>query len=277
MDSTLLQLFTAEEILSRLSEKECTGSLHVFTTKESANLFLQDGLIIGAVKGLVEGEEVVRQILGWPEARFMWQGDVSPATPPAKPLKITFSNLLEKFRATPKIEIGGKKLSDTATRAEAASKTGDSAKIPLKAKPPRAAVTLEQTSPIASPKALSATKQINPSERVRNFHEEALLKKHPLVLIGEGEGAEGLRLRLQQLSSLIGRNPACDFPIEHTSISRQHCLLQITDRGLHVRDLGTTNGTRVNGIVLTEGYINVGDTLLVGTLSFFVEKDAPAD
>jgi FHA domain-containing protein/uncharacterized protein DUF4388 len=275
MDSTLLQLFTAEEILSRLSEKECTGALHVFTSKESANLFLDEGLIVGAVKGLVEGEEVVRQILGWSEARFMWQGDVTPATPPAKPLKIHFDDLLEKFRASPKIEIGGKKLSDTAlTRAEASGKTGDSTKIPLKAKPPRTGPLLEKTAAhLAGAKSLTATKQINPSQGVRNFHEEALLKKHPLVLIGEGEASDGMRLRLVQLSSLIGRNPACDFPLDHTSISRQHCLLQITDRGLHVRDLGTTNGTRVNGIVLTEGYINVGDTLQMGHLSFFVEKD----
>jgi len=279
MDSTLLQLFTAEEILSRLSEKECSGALHVFTAKESANLFLHEGLIVGAVKGLVEGEEVVRQILGWSEARCMWQNDVTPATPPAKPLKIHFDDLLEKFRAAPKIEIGGKKLSDTAmARAEVAGKTGDSAKIPLKPKVHRPATQANTaTSHLTGANSLSATKQINPSQSVRHFHEEALLKKHPLVLIGEGEASEGMRLRLAQLSSLIGRNPACDFPLDHTSISRQHCLLQITDRGLHVRDLGTTNGTRVNGIVLTEGYINVGDTLQMGHLSFFVEKDSPED
>jgi hypothetical protein len=276
MDSTLLQLFTVEEILSRLSEKECTGALHVFTPKESANLFLHEGLIVAAVKGLVEGEEVVRQVLGWSEARCMWQNDVSPAVPPAKPLRIRFSELLEKFRAVPKIEIGGKKLSDTSlTRPEASGKTGDSAKIPPASTPRRERAALTQTSDLIDPKALASTRPINPpTPGVRSFHEEALLKKHPLILIGEGGAAEGMRLRLTQLSSLIGRNPACDFTLDHTSISRQHCLLQITDRGLHVRDLGTTNGTKVNGIVLTEGYINVGDALQMGHLNFFVERDA---
>jgi hypothetical protein len=280
MDSSLLQLFTAEEILSRLCEKECTGALHVFTSKESANLFLQEGLIVGAVKGLVEGEEVVRQILSWTDARFMWQSDVLPATPPAKPLRARFSDLVEKFRATPKIEIGGKKISDSGSATiEAAEKKGDSTKIP-----PRPLKPAARTGPIgekvtlsSGPKSLSATKHINISPGMRNFHEEALLKKHPLVLVGDDEATEGQRLRLVQLSSLIGRNPACDFPIDHSSISRQHCLLQITDRGLHVRDLGTTNGTRVNGIVLTEGYINVGDNLSMGHLSYIVEKDSPED
>jgi hypothetical protein len=276
MDSTLLHLFTVEEILARLSEKECTGGLHVFTPKESANLFLQEGLIVAAIKGLVEGEEVVRQVLNWSDVRCMWQNGLVPAAPPAKPLRIRFSELLDKFRAVPRIEIGGKKLSDTGlARAEAPAKTGDSAKIPPMPSPLLAPAALTQTSHLVDPKALAATRPINPpGQGVRNFHEEALLKKHPLVLIGEGGAAEGMRLRLIQLSSLIGRNPACDFTLDHTSISRQHCLLQITDRGLHVRDLGTTNGTKVNGIVLTEGYINVGDTLQMGHLNFFVERDA---
>jgi hypothetical protein len=275
MDSTLLQLFTVEEILSRLSEKECTGSLHIFTPKESANVFLDEGLIVAAIKGLVEGEEVIRQVLGWSEARCMWQNDVSPAAPPAKPLRLRFSELLEKFRTMPRIEIGGKKLSDTSlARPDAPVKTSDSVKIPPALKPLRTVTALEQTSDLVDPKSLKATKPITVSgPGMRNFHEEALLKKHPLVLIGEGGAAEGMRLRLMQLSSLIGRNPACDFTLDHTSISRQHCLLQITDRGLHVRDLGTTNGTKVNGIVLTEGYINVGDTLQMGHLNFFVERD----
>jgi hypothetical protein len=279
MDSTLLQLFTVEEILSRLSEKNCTGSLHIFTPKESANLFLQDGLIVAAIKGLVEGEEVVRQVLSWSDARCMWQNDVSPAAPPAKPLRARLSELLEKFRAMPRIEIGGKKLSDTALgRPEATVKTGDSAKIPPASKPLGTITAPDQTSDLVDPKAMAATKPIPiPGQGVRSFHEEALLKKHPLVLLGEGGAAEGMRLRLMQLSSLIGRNPACDFTLDHTSISRQHCLLQITDRGLHVRDLGTTNGTKVNGIVLTEGYINVGDTLQMGHLNFFVERDSAED
>jgi hypothetical protein len=163
-------------------------------------------------------------------------------------------------------------------RAELAGKKGDSAKIHLKPKAHRPETPANKaTSQLTGANSLTATKQLNPGQGVRNFHEEALLKKHPLILIGEGEASEGLRLRLAQLSSLIGRNPACDFPLDHTSISRQHCLLQITDRGLHVRDLGTTNGTRVNGIVLTEGYINVGDELSMGHLSFIVEKDSPED
>jgi pSer/pThr/pTyr-binding forkhead associated (FHA) protein len=47
------------------------------------------------------------------------------------------------------------------------------------------------------------------------------------------------------------------------------------ERGLHVKDLSTTNGTKVNGIPLTEGYVSVGDKLTIGHLEFVVEKDEP--
>ncbi len=49
--------------------------------------------------------------------------------------------------------------------------------------------------------------------------------------------------------------------------------MQITERGLHIKDLGTTNGTKVNGINLTERFINPGDQLTMGHLVFVLEKE----
>ena len=81
------------------------------------------------------------------------------------------------------------------------------------------------------------------------------------------------RVHLTKESTLVGRNPACDVTLDHGSISRQHCLMQITDRGVHVKDLGTTNGTKVNGVNVTESFVNPGDQLTMGHLVFIVEKD----
>jgi hypothetical protein len=283
MDLTLLHLFTAEEILGRLAARGTTGALHVFTPKESANIYFQEGLIVGAVKGLVEGEDVVKQVLGWSDARFIWQGEVAPAAL-GKPVQIKFDDLLARHQAGPSVEIGGKTLSETPSKKVAIEKAVIAKAIPIEQEAPplplpKAARTGQmegqaQPGNLSAPKVLTATKQINPSANARISHEEALLKKHPLILlVAEGETIDSPPMRLTQLSSLIGRNPACDFTLDHTSVSRQHCLLQITDRGLHVKDLGTTNGTKVNGIVLTEGYINVGDTLSIGNVSFVLEKD----
>ncbi len=80
------------------------------------------------------------------------------------------------------------------------------------------------------------------------------------------------KFKIAQISCMIGRNPTCTISIPDTSISRQHCLLQITNEGLHVKDLNTVNGTKINGTVTKEGYISVGDKLTVGHLRFTVEK-----
>jgi hypothetical protein len=121
------------------------------------------------------------------------------------------------------------------------------------------------------PIQLTATKNINPTGQDRWGEEEALLKKHRLVLVSVDN--PGVRLKIRRMSGLLGRNPACELAVPHPSVSRQHCLLRISERGLNVRDLGTTNGTRVNGIALTEGLVNIGDKLTFGHVAFVLEQD----
>ena len=116
----------------------------------------------------------------------------------------------------------------------------------------------------------AATKSITATGEVRTAQDEALLNRHKLVLVAVADSAQ--RFKIGQVKSLIGRSPGCDITIPDVSISRQHCLLQLTDRGLYVKDLNTVNGTKINGIVLKEGYINVGDKLTVGYLGFVLEQ-----
>lgn len=47
--------------------------------------------------------------------------------------------------------------------------------------------------------------------------------------------------------SVVGRREFCDIRIDHKGISKRHCVLVRTDGLLVVRDLATTNGTKVNG------------------------------
>ena len=46
---------------------------------------------------------------------------------------------------------------------------------------------------------------------------------------------------------LVGRKEDCDLNLDHKSVSKLHCVIVKTDGLLLVRDLGSTNGTRVNG------------------------------
>jgi hypothetical protein len=47
--------------------------------------------------------------------------------------------------------------------------------------------------------------------------------------------------------TVLGRHEDCDVVIEHPSLSKRHCLLVKTDGLLVIRDLATTNGTKVKG------------------------------
>jgi pSer/pThr/pTyr-binding forkhead associated (FHA) protein len=47
--------------------------------------------------------------------------------------------------------------------------------------------------------------------------------------------------------TLLGRREGCDLRLNHRSVSKVHCIISKTDGLLLLRDLGSTNGTRVNG------------------------------
>ena len=71
--------------------------------------------------------------------------------------------------------------------------------------------------------------------------------------------------------TLVGRKPGlCDMVIRATSISKIHCLLVKTDGLLFVRDLSSTNGTRVNGQRVTRGALLPGDELAFAGVKFRV-------
>ena len=81
------------------------------------------------------------------------------------------------------------------------------------------------------------------------------------------------KLRVKKVSTVVGREGSCDLYLESFQVSRRHCLLQITDRGLMVKDLESTNGTFVNGIPMKDGYINDGDRLGLGTYVMTLRRE----
>ena len=70
---------------------------------------------------------------------------------------------------------------------------------------------------------------------------------------------------------LIGRKRGvCDLYLDHGSISKLHCLIAKTDGLLFFRDLGSTNGIKVNGQRVTRGALLPGDELAFASLKFRV-------
>lgn len=73
---------------------------------------------------------------------------------------------------------------------------------------------------------------------------------------------------------MFGRGPECDVRPNSDLVSRQHCLLQITDSDAKIRDLGSRNGTLVNGqLVNEERRLYHGDLLQIGPLVLMVLID----
>jgi DNA-binding winged helix-turn-helix (wHTH) protein len=52
---------------------------------------------------------------------------------------------------------------------------------------------------------------------------------------------------------VIGRAPGCDLQIDHQAVSRQHAVIMAEERRYYVKDLGSTNGSFLNGKQLEPG------------------------
>lgn len=72
---------------------------------------------------------------------------------------------------------------------------------------------------------------------------------------------------------IIGRDEAARLRIPLPSVSRKHCELSIDDEELVVKDLGSANGTYVNGARVKDRELSPGDLLTVGGVVFVVRID----
>ncbi|MGE0709439.1 MAG: protein kinase [Planctomycetota bacterium] len=86
-----------------------------------------------------------------------------------------------------------------------------------------------------------------------------------LRLVRGARAGEVITLAENQMI-VIGRGSEATFRIQDPSISRRHCQLANTQRGLLVADLGSSNGTYVNGQRLSNTWVQVGvgDSLIFG-------------
>jgi pSer/pThr/pTyr-binding forkhead associated (FHA) protein len=69
----------------------------------------------------------------------------------------------------------------------------------------------------------------------------------------------------------VGRAARADFVIDVALVSRVHCRLMLNDMDqLELEDLGSTNGTFVNGQKVTKIMLNDGDKVTIGRVDFVV-------
>jgi predicted component of type VI protein secretion system len=86
----------------------------------------------------------------------------------------------------------------------------------------------------------------------------------------------GSTISLQRPVLLIGRHPECDVRIDLPKISRRHCCVALAYDRIVVRDLGSRNGLRVNGQLVEEAVLQVGDEIAIGPMIFRLEDPEAA-
>lgn len=92
------------------------------------------------------------------------------------------------------------------------------------------------------------------------------------VILKVIEGAKtGAKIAVKKNEFLIGRSQECHLCAASSAISRKHCKIARTDNRVTAQDLGSRNGTLVNGTKI-EGEVELvsGDELTVGPLKFMV-------
>ncbi len=79
---------------------------------------------------------------------------------------------------------------------------------------------------------------------------------------------------LSRHSTVIGRKTDADLRIPLNEISRAHCELTMNGKGVVLRDLGSSNGTFVNGERVDDDHeLSAGDKIRVGSVMFVVQID----
>jgi transcriptional regulator with GAF, ATPase, and Fis domain len=97
-----------------------------------------------------------------------------------------------------------------------------------------------------------------------------------LVVLSGALCGEALALNAPQTA--IGRDPDNHLSIADQLLSRRHCTVEATADGFLVRDLGSANGTYVNGTAINDCLLQHGDRIRAGnSLLLFVDKESEDD
>lgn len=71
-------------------------------------------------------------------------------------------------------------------------------------------------------------------------------------------------------NAVMGRQPDCEIPVPSEEVSRHHARLRVTPDGLYVEDMGSANGTYLNGKRVQSGHLKPGEELRLDTVRFLL-------
>jgi hypothetical protein len=93
------------------------------------------------------------------------------------------------------------------------------------------------------------------------------------VLIGMSGRLKGQRFELEADEVLAGRSPDNAVCLEDPSVSGRHCSIRREGNRYTLNDLGSTNGTRLNGIAVTSTRLKPKDIVQIGTVELMFDGE----
>ncbi len=91
----------------------------------------------------------------------------------------------------------------------------------------------------------------------------------PVRLVALDEGSD---IPLDRAMVVVGRHPQCDARLDSLRVSRHHCCMTIDHGEVIIRDLGSTNGIRINGQRVELGRLRPGDLLSIAHIRYRLEN-----
>ena len=88
---------------------------------------------------------------------------------------------------------------------------------------------------------------------------------------------EGPDIMLDRAMVVVGRHPACDARLDSLRVSRHHCCMMHENGEVVVRDLGSTNGIRINGQRVEMGRLKPGDELSIAHIRYRLDNGQAHD
>ena len=113
---------------------------------------------------------------------------------------------------------------------------------------------------------------VDPRFGVGDLAVDAAIVASPEGLTGALVLPDGRRVQLGEDAVSIGRLPDCTIALSDTQVSRHHAEIRRADQGFAVVDLGSLNGTTLNGVGVHEHALTDGDVIRVGETEIRYEE-----
>jgi DNA-binding NtrC family response regulator len=107
-----------------------------------------------------------------------------------------------------------------------------------------------------------------------SFDPSPMPKPFRLIVVEGPDAGKTFALDGSQPSRLlIGTSPACDIVVGDRTVSRRHAALELVGSGVRVTDLGSRNGTSIDGLRIEDAYTQGGELVRLGSTSFRLERE----